>query len=83
VWVNECAISFTGETAEPMGGSGRDWAWIKELPAGLDIISMDAYELANSTRLTDDPWYLAEPRENREMYEQFIYPMLHAHQVRA
>ena len=75
VWVNECAISFQGER-------GRPWSWIngKQLPAGLDLISMDAYELANSTRLFDEPWWLAEPRENRRLYEKFIYPMLRPHQ---
>jgi hypothetical protein len=75
VYLNECAISFQGER-------GRPWSWIHgdKLPAGLDLISLDAYELTNSTRLFDDAWWHAEPRENRALYKKFIYPMLRPHQ---
>jgi hypothetical protein len=81
-YLNECAVSFQGEGGGPgFERPGRYRSWIRgSLPASLDIISVDNYELTNSTRLFEDPWYLAEPRENRKFYQEFVYPTLAPHQ---
>ena len=67
VYVNECKPSFT----KPTG--------IKMVPAGLDIISFDSYELSNRSSF-QQPWWLQEPLENRAFAANVIVPKLHPHQ---
>jgi hypothetical protein len=69
VYVNECKPSFT----KPSGITGM-------IPAGLDIISFDSYELANETSFAPTPWWLQEPKENKAFAKAVIVPKLHPHQ---
>lgn len=56
------------------------------MPEGLDLISLDSYELANQSVKTighsfaGQPWWLAEPLEIRQFYDQVVKPKLWPHQ---
>ena len=65
VYVNECKPSFTK---------------VGMIPAGLDIISFDQYELANESKFAPTPWWLQEPKGNQAFAAQFIAPEMHPHQ---
>ena len=65
VYVNECKPSFTK---------------FGMIPAGLDIISFDQYELANESKFAPTTWWLQEPKENQAFAAQFIAPKMHPHQ---
>ena len=75
--MNECKASFNASHwhhGHSMRGiTGR-------IPAGLDIISFDSYELANESALAPTPWWLQEPKENQAFTEKVIVPKLHPHQ---
>eukprot|EP01047_Picozoa_sp_COSAG01_P093517 COSAG01_NODE_24632_length_772_cov_1.537890_1_plen_222_part_01 len=57
VYVNECKLSFNS-SHRPHGIKGM-------LPAGLDLISFDAYQLSNLSTFAPTPWWLQEPRANK------------------
>ena len=100
--VNECKNSIIGKSCEypaTQGNctpvtcwhcGGRDFpGWIKgKLPEGLDLISIDSYELGNISRANKTvghtyagyPWWQAEPLENKQFYQQFLAPKLWPHQ---
>ena len=68
---------------------GREYAgWIHgKLPQGLDLISIDSYELGNQTHKTvghpfplPTPWWLAEPLEIQRFYKEVVEPKLWPHQ---
>ena len=83
VYVNECKPSFNA-SHRPYGITGM-------IPAGLDIISFDSYNLCNEsksstrwetkcTKFAPSPWWLQEPKENQAFAEQVIIPKMHPHQ---
>ena len=72
VYVNECKLSFNN-THRPYGIKGL-------LPAGLDLISFDAYQLSNLSTFAPTPWWLQEPRANRAFVAQELIPRMHPHQ---
>lgn len=72
VYVNECKLSFNN-THRPYGIKGL-------LPAGLDLISFDAYQLSNLSTFAPTPWWLQEPRANRAFVARELIPRMHPHQ---
>ena len=98
VYVNECKNAFIGKSCEhpeTQGNctpvtcwhcGGREYpGWIKgKVPEGLDLISIDSYELGNISlanktighTFAGHPWWLAEPLENQQFYKQVIQPKL-------
>ena len=100
VYVNECKNSFIGKSCEHPATQGnctpvtcwhcggREYpGWIHgKIPEGLDLISLDSYELGNQTNKTighsfaGHPWWLAEPLEARQFYDEVVKPKLWPHQ---
>ena len=76
VYLNECSGSFIANSP-----NRRPNDYFKDsIPAGLDIISYDSYQLSNNTKFAPTPWWLQEPIGNRLFYKTHILPKLRPHQ---
>ena len=75
--MNECKSSFNA-TRWHHGHTMRGITGM--IPAGLDIISFDSYELVNGSSFAPTPWWLQEPKENKAYTEAVIVPKMHPHQ---
>ena len=76
VYLNECSGSFLENSP-----NRRPNDYFKDsIPAGLDIISYDSYQLSNNTKFAPTPWWLQEPIGNRLFYKTHILPKLGPHQ---
>ena len=80
IYINECARAFIG--AGEWGGGA--WpGWIKGMiPAGLSLISIDNYKLANATNRsgTVTPWWVQEVLDVKRLYSLAFSGRLHPHQ---
>ena len=81
VYINECARSFIGAGES----GGEPWpGWNKGMiPAGLTLVSLDNYALANATDMRTHrvtPWWEAEVDKVRKLYQLAFRGRLHPHQ---